>query len=266
MARPIKYISYLIISILSILSVIYYATLPWTQFTLLFEFFVVSGSILYTGYMFIHESKKKDTKDPLMEGLTHHNSGKHHNNFMIDTYFKFVFTYSFSIFLFIIIYSFRQNFDVFKQQEALYFVVEIYVSFILPIFWIVDLCWTGERMRIPKPWRDILLIFIIAFGHCLYKVVADIILNQTFKNVLPFISDYVTIALISLNGYILYDYITFRKNNPGGKKHFILFYDAGECKIEICEESNKKIEENDHKNDDKKDTDNDKIQNKKNSV
>lgn len=219
MANPVRYITCLILTILSILCIVYYFNCTtWDNFTFKFSFFVMSASILFTLYMFFYDLKKKKSTQSIGEfGDQIINDERY--NFMLDTYSKFLFPFMFALILFEILLAFQSNFKIFQNATFLSVVVELYMNLCLPIFCFVDLL-TTKRRRNPVPAKDILIILIICLAHGAYKIITDLILRQKPETIFPNLADYISLCLISVNGYILYDYITFKTS---GEKEFILF-------------------------------------------
>jgi hypothetical protein len=214
-AVPIRYLAFLITSIITILCTIYYSTFPWSYFTFQFNFFILIATLPYTVYMLFYEFKS-NKRDNLQAGLVTENN----KNFMIDVYCRFLFPFLFAIFLFTIILALQTNFDLPSNGSFLLYLAQFYLGFILPVLAIFDLYYTPRR-RNPTPTLDIVIISIICFGHCGYRLIASLLTDNNLKLLLPIASQYMILGLVSINGYIFYDYLSHRK--AGGKGYYILF-------------------------------------------
>jgi hypothetical protein len=218
MGNPVKYIIYFIFSALSVTTLIYYLanTDLWELYGYNLGFVILVASIFYTVYMFIHEIVKPES--PVIvaaEGIEVQNV-LIDRNFMEDVYFKYLFCFSFAVLVFYGILTLRENFknfDIFPSDW--YYVADLYVNLILPVYLLCELMMTN-RYRHHHYMADILVLFVLCFAHCAYKVLIRSLYYEQYNIALPTIADYIMIYLISLNGYSLYDYLLYKKSNPQG--------------------------------------------------
>jgi hypothetical protein len=105
------------------------------------------------------------------------------------------------------------------NNDFMWFVIQAYIGIILPILAILDI-YNTTRSRNPAPFKDLIIIFIICFGHCCYKSIVSAIRYNTLKLVCPTLGSYILLALVSVNGYIFYDYLNHRKR---GGNYYIVF-------------------------------------------
>jgi len=141
-------------------------------------------------------------------------------NFMIDVYCKFLFPFTFAIFLFTLITGLATNFSLPQNGTFMLYLTQFYHGVVLPFLAVLDL-YTTPRRRNPIPTTDIVILLLICFGHCGYKILVSIINGGNINLILPIFSEYIILALVSINGYIFYDYINHRK--VGGSGYYILF-------------------------------------------
>jgi hypothetical protein len=212
-----RFLIYLVVTIISLATFIYYMSITdkWEMYGYNLGFLVLIGSLIYTIYMAIHELIAPE--DPQVvaasEGLNVNNLPLY-KNFMIDVYFKYLFSFALAVLIFYVIYVFRANFEIWTPYpDNWYYTADIYVNLILPLFCVLDIFIT-PRYRHHHPVSDILVLFIICFVHCAYKILMRSLYYKDYNIILPTIADYMTIYLISLNGYILYDYLLYAKQNP----------------------------------------------------
>jgi hypothetical protein len=209
MGSPALALLYLVISLCSIGSLVYYFThlTEWDLYGYNLGFIVLIASLVYTLYMFYYELKAD-------EPILGENINMRSSNFMIDVFSKFLFSFAFAVLLFYLILILRRNFEFPPEYDLWLFSVDLYVNLILPIFCLID-TFLITRNKSPHPVADITVIGIIIFAHCAYKAIFNAIHFDTMKIVLPIISDYVVLFLMTVNGYILYDYMIHKRNYPG---------------------------------------------------
>ncbi len=218
MGNPVKYILYLIFTVLSMSVLIYYLanTDLWEMYGYNLGFVVLVASLIYTFYMFIHELIKPEA--PVIvaaEGIEVQNALTE-RNFFADVYFKFLFCFSFAVLVFYVILMLRTNFENFNLFPSdWYYAADLYVNLVLPVYILCESMMT-TRYRHHHYMADILVLFVLCFAHCAYKVLVRSLYYQQYKIALPTIADYIMIFLISLNGYSLNDFMLFRKINPQG--------------------------------------------------
>jgi hypothetical protein len=210
MGSPALSLLYLIVSLCSIGSLVYYFanTGEWNLYGYNLGFIVLIASLIYTLYMFYYELK---AEEPI--------AGHRGSDFMVDTYSKFLFSFAFAVLLFYMIQLLRRNLDFPPEYNLWLFSVDIYVNLILPIFCLIDTLLI-TRNKSPHPVADISFIGVLVFAHCAYKAIVFAITYDTLKLILPTIADYIVIFLMSVNGYIVYDYMIHKRNYPG---EYILF-------------------------------------------
>jgi hypothetical protein len=208
MGSPALSILYLIVTIASVYTAIYYFThtYEWSLFGYNLSFLVLLASIPYTTYMFFYELKGEE---PLMNDVNVRST-----NFMIDVYSKFLFSFAFAVLLFYFIYLFRINFQFPNEFSDWLVTLDVYVNLILPIFCLFD-TFLITRNKLPFPVADLTIIFTIIFLHCAYRTISYAITYDTLKLVLPTIADYIVLFLMTVNGYIIYDYMIHKRNYPG---------------------------------------------------
>jgi hypothetical protein len=208
MASPALSLLYLIMSIASVTCLIYYFThlADWDEFGYNLSLIVLIGSILYTVYMFFYELK---AEEPL--GVE---AGVRETNFMIDVFPKFLFSFAFAVLLFYVLILFRTNFYEGRDYTVWLFSVDFYTNFILPIFLLAD-TFLIVRNKSASPVADISIIALIIFLHCAYRVISFAIKYDTSKMILPTISDYLVLFFMTVNGYVIYDYMIHKRNYPG---------------------------------------------------
>lgn len=219
MGNPAKYITYLLITAASVGTLIYYLfnTQVWDLYGYNLGFLVLVASIPYAAYMFINEIIKSD--GPIImgvEGVQIDAGQVVEKSFMQDVYFKYLYSFSYAVLLFYIINLFRTNFKEFDMYPTnWYYVVDIYVNLVLPVFCLCDVMIT-PRYRHHHYLADMFILFLITFMHCAYKVLIRSVYYEQYKIVFPTIADYIMIYLISLNGYTLYDFMLYKRINPQG--------------------------------------------------
>jgi hypothetical protein len=208
MASPALAFLYLIISLASISCLVYYLThlTDWELFGYNLSLIVLCGSIIYTTYMFYYEIKSEEQIGP--------EEGIRDTNFIIDIYAKFLFSFAFAVLLFYILTLFRTNFEEGRDYTVWLFSVDFYVNFILPIFLLID-TFLIVRNKSPLPVADMSIIALIIFAHCAYRAISFAIRYDTSKMILPTVSDYLVLFLMTVNGYVLYDYMIHKRNYPG---------------------------------------------------
>src|SRR5690606_35687715 len=150
MGHPVKYATYLVITVLSLMVFIYYMsnTEFWDLYGYNLGFLVLVGSIIYTGYMFIHELMKSDAQvivEDASDNVVNNPAIVIEKNFMKDSYFKYLFAFSFSVLLFYIIYTLRSNFTNFDLYPSnWYYMADLYVNLVLPVFLLCDAMMTNR--------------------------------------------------------------------------------------------------------------------------
>jgi hypothetical protein len=212
MGSPALSLLYLIVSLGSIGCLVYYFThlTEWDLYGYNLGFIILIGSLVYTLYMFYLELK---AEEPVQ------NVNMRPANFMVDIYSKFLFSFAFAVLLFYFISLLRRNFDFSPQYDIWLFTVDIYVNMILPLFCLIDTLLI-TRNKSSHPVADLSVIAALVFAHCAYKAIVYAITYDTMKLVLPTVADYVMIFLMSVNGYIMYDYMIHKRNYPGD---YVLF-------------------------------------------
>jgi hypothetical protein len=208
MGSPALSLLYLIVSLTSIGCLVYYFThiAEWDIYGYNLGFFVLIGSLIYTAYMFIYELQ---TEEPIINDINMRST-----NFMVDVYSKFLFSFAFAVLLFYVIQTLRQNFDYPPEYDLWLFSVDIYVNLILPLFCLID-TFLITRNKSPHPVADLSVIAFLIFAHCAYKTIVYAVTYETMKMVLPTIADYLVQFLMTVNGYLLYDYAIHKRNYPG---------------------------------------------------
>lgn len=208
MASPALAFLYLIVSIASISCLTYYLThlYDWELFGYNISLIVLVGSILYTVYMFFYELK---TEEPIGAEM-----GIREPNFMIDTFAKFLFSFAFAVLLYYIITLLRTNFGEGRDYTVWLFFVDFYVNLVLPVFLLVDTLLIS-RNKSPSPAKDITIIAIIIFAHCAYRALSFAIRYDTLKLIMPTVSDYLVLFFMTVNGYVIYDYMVHKRNYGG---------------------------------------------------
>lgn len=206
MGSPLRYFLYGIVTITSLLSFVYYMTnyTKWDLFGYSLGFWVLVGSIIYTSYMFIHKLVKPAAQVNISE------SSMTNKSFIVDIYSKYLFSFAFGLFIFYMVFLFRNNFDIRHIYPSdTYLLNELYVNIFLPVFCMIDTLITHRSRRISM-FFDYFVLFVITFLHCLYKCFVRAIWYESAKIVLPTIADYIVIYLVTLNGYHLYDYLVMK--------------------------------------------------------
>lgn len=204
-------------SILSIMTLIYYFnnTDIWDLWGYNLGFLVLISSIIYLVYTTIREITKPDEPQIVAasEGLNV-NELPLSKNFMLDTYFKYLFSFAVAVLLFYVIHVFRNNFHIYDEPMTnWYYLADAYTNLILPLFIILDV-FINPRYRHHHPVADLIVLFAITFLHGLYKVLIRSLYYEASKIVFPTIGDYIMIFLLTINGYIFYDYLLYAKQNP----------------------------------------------------
>jgi hypothetical protein len=213
-AKPLRYIAFLSVSLLTIASFVYYLSYPWIEATSLVEFWVLIGVLPYSVYMFFYEFKSERRED-LSQGLVNEDR----NLFMIDTYCKFLFPFIFAMFFSSLVNSLMLNLNNLDGRSLLYFLISLFICIALPILCVADM-YTTVRTRNPAPGKDITILLLISLGLCVYRILSALIYYGTLKIFLPIIGQYLILALVVVNGYVLYDYINHRKT---GGAYYIMF-------------------------------------------
>ena len=201
----------------SIATMIYYLnnTDKWDLWGHNLGFVVLIAGMIYTVYMTIREVIKRDEPQIVAasDGLNVNEItlGK---NFMLDNYFKYLFSFSTAVILFYVIHVLRNNFKIYEEPISdWYYITDVYTNLILPLFIILEVFIT-TRYRHHHPVADLIVLFTICLLHCVYKILIIGIYYDTSKIVFPTIADYIMIYIFALNGYIFYDYLLYAKQNP----------------------------------------------------
>jgi hypothetical protein len=217
MKNPLRFALYLIFSITSVATLIYYLnnTDIWDLWGYNLGFLVLITGTIYTIYMTIREIIKPEEPQIVAasDGLNVNEIplGK---NFMLDNYYKYLFSFSTAVILFYVIHVLRNNFKIYEDAMSnWYYMADAYTNLILPLFIILDVFIT-PRYRHHHPVADLIVLFAICFLHCLYKVLIRSFYYDTSKIMFPTIADYIMIFIFSVNGYIFYDYLLYAKQNP----------------------------------------------------
>ena len=111
------------------------------------------------------------------------------------------------------------NFFAWEGASFTYYLVNVYISVILPILTYIDLK-TTVRSRNPSPVKDILILVILCFGQCGYRLLLQVITTGKLTIILPMMGDALILAIVTVNAYILYDYTNHA--NVGGD-YYVLF-------------------------------------------
>ncbi len=215
--NPIRIGFYLVVSILTIATLTFYLshTDIWDLWGYNLGFLVLITSLIYTIYMTVRELFKSDGPQIMAasDGLNV-NAISLSKNFFMDTYYKYLFAFSTALVLFYFIQLLRSNFKIYDETMSdSYYLADAYTNLILPFLIILDIFIT-TRYRHQHPVADMIVLFSICVLHCLYKVLIRSFYYDSSKIVFPTIADYIIIFLFSINGYILYDYLLYAKQNP----------------------------------------------------
>jgi hypothetical protein len=102
-----------------------------------------------------------------------------------------------------------------KSNDTLENVINYYVKFVYPICCFIDLFLT-RRNRSPNPMIDIIILAIVVIALSLIEWI-DKKIDFTYV-----LGSFLFRMMLGFDGYILYDYIMFKRN--GGVGGFALFY------------------------------------------
>jgi hypothetical protein len=213
-AIPIRCLAFLLLTSLSIACVVYYLTFSWIYYTFDIKFMILCASILYTLYMFFYELKSERRWD-MNDGMINNTQ----KVFMIDTYCKYLFPFLFAIFFYEIILALQTNFAIFTGKTVIFFLVQFYICIVLPVCSAIDL-YTTPRTRNPAPTKDLLILLMMCAVLCGYKLLVSFLYDWTISKICPTIAEYVILALVTLNGYIIYD---FANHKTTGGDYYVLF-------------------------------------------
>ena len=103
-----------------------------------------------------------------------------------------------------------------NSKDPLENVINYYVKFVYPICCFIDLFLT-RRNRSPNPMIDIIILAIVIIALSVVELIEKD--NMTFAKAL---GGFLFRMMLGFDGYILYDYIMFKRN--GGVGGFALFY------------------------------------------
>lgn len=213
MRSPVRYVTYFVFSAFSLTCLIYY--LVYTKYFAIYgynvSFLFLIVSIMYTAYMFLYEIIKRDSRI----GAENVELNVDNKNFVKDTLYKYLFSFSFVVFVYFIMAMFKTNFHIFDNYPTDGFIVaDVYTNLILPVFLVCDV-FISPRVRHKHVWRDVGIILLITLVHFAFKL---FVFNSVYKDssiFFPILANYMMIFLLAINGYALYDYIVHKKERHG---------------------------------------------------
>lgn len=220
---PYRYLIFILLTAISSACMAFYLFKPWDISTFDIKFWILCGSLPYTLYMFIYELKSNKSLN-LSEGLVNNKN----KIFMIDSYCKILFPFLFGLFIYELIITLQNNFQIFNGQDTLHYLVTSYICVLLPIFMAIDLKIIPRR-RNPAPLKDLTLILFISAIHCAYVIVMSIVFKLTFVLIAPTIGNSIVLTSVTFLGYVLYDYINHKMT---GGEYYMIFNSMDKANIE----------------------------------
>lgn len=206
MAQPTKLTISFLLTILSLFFIfIFFWNMHYRIPLTNFQFAVLVASIGYTSYMFINSFSDSSINN-LREGII----SDRNTNFMLDTYAKYLFPFLFASFIVQVGSLLTTNFNR-TDPSWIVFIARQYQGLVLPVFAFIEIIYT-QRRRVPKVIKDFLMLMIICFGFMFYTILFNwIVIGNYSSLVLPTISIYFYVAIFTLNGYLVYDFVLHRK-------------------------------------------------------
>ena len=134
----------------------------------------------------------------------------HFSKFLFPIYFA-------NLFIYICFNILGTNFHIYDSITFFQFIAYFHINVILPIYMILEL-YLIEHTRAPSYIKDFIylaIIFIIRWGYAmLFKLVLKN--NYYLSYSVIELGNVLLGILISVNGYLLYDFILFKRHNPQG--------------------------------------------------
>ncbi len=177
-------------------------------------FFLLLASVFYICFLIFYEFK---TEGKLPENYQQIASDA--NRFFMTTYFsKFLFPIYFGIFfLYLCGVLIPQNVHIFDGKTFFNSFVDLHMNMLLPIYMFCEL-YLIVHTRAPKYIWDIAILGGIILCRWILALIFKSILvpNYSLSLALNELGGSLLCYLLSVNGYFLYDYILFKKDNPNG--------------------------------------------------
>ena len=211
-----KLFFYLVATILSILCFIYFiikaidtrSGYGYISYLSPFSFAFICGTIVYFLYMSLNSLKGNQVNaEPLLVN-------NQNTLFLKDVYFKYLCSFAIALAIFYVINMIAKKFEVFGVFSNW---VLFYTNLVLPILIIIDAVYFSH-LRCHTFCRDIMIIAIILVIHFVYFVLWNIIywgFHDGIEVWAFMLSSNLALFIYSFNGYILYDYILYRKTGSG---------------------------------------------------
>ena len=171
---------------------------------------ILIGGVVYFGWMMvlgIMASTDSSKGETLLGGKN--------KSFMLDQWFKFLFSLAAGAILlqsiYIIIYDATKT-----PSGFVNWYVYVFINYIFPIFCIIEIFIT-PRGRSPNALVDLIILLIII---CVLVLIEGLVIFN--YGVRTTIAEVYSRCIFCFDGYILYDFLVFKRN--GGSGAFTLFY------------------------------------------
>lgn len=188
----------------------------FTQIIQEMDTYILLAAIIYAGYMITYLSckSKSDSKDSKKEALISNDS----IDICRDHWYKYLFCLCVgTLFLPKLIVNLEDNFSTYSNKNWEIVVNLVFAQIVIPIMVIVDVFMISRR-RVPSPISDLLILLGIIIAFIIIELTKQTFSFEIFIKTLGVL---ISNTLFSFNGYVLYDYILYKK--IGGPKGFSLF-------------------------------------------
>lgn len=179
--------------------------------------YILLAAIIYGFYMAIFTSckRKKDSNDSKRETLISNSN----TDIIRDYWFKYLFCLCIgTVFIPKLISNLESNFASYSNKNWEVIVDLVFSQMIIPLIVIID-TFLIPRSRVPNPLLDLLILL----GIIILFVIIEFTKSSSFsfRLFLRALGMLIANSLFSFNGYVLYDYILYKK--IGGPLGFNLF-------------------------------------------
>lgn len=194
--------------------------------------YILIASIIYGGYMIIFFWRKRDSK----------NNGGHISNensdIIRDHLFKFIFVLALGV---IFLSKFIENLlnyfgGAFPEEEWYNSLERACSQYAVPIIILVDI-FLIPRKRVLMPMYDLIAFLAILI---IFHFIVLVNLSWSFASVERFIASLIKSFIYSFDGYVLYDYVLYKKS--GSVSGYHLF--GGSSSYSSQQSKSGKFEEN----------------------
>lgn len=203
---------------LSIYSLVYIINQSYILAFTLFEinFFSLCAAIIYLLFLFVYEFKQNNESALIS---SYDNIASDSNQLFMTTHFsKFLFPIFYgNLFIWFCLELLGKNFVFFTGQTFFFCIVQLHINVFLPIFMLVELYWLIDHHRAPRYVTDkIILSAILLIRWAIALIFKSILINgYSLGDSVRDLGTTLISLLLAINGYYLYDYLLFRKQNPG---------------------------------------------------